>query len=648
MNIVGARSPRLACVCALLLFGGPPAHAQHATDNPLAVADDAFGLTLGLEAIGMYGPGNIRGFNPQIAGNIRIDGLYFDQQAGLSNRVVEGSTIRVGASGIGYAFPAPTGIVDYDLRHTGDGKAGGSIVANVGPFQAWGLSADEVLPLAGKELQLPVGISYQVSNQTALSWNPGYTSNVADFGATPEWRLDDRWRIRAIFDWTRVTQAKTLPYVFTAGDVAPPRIAHDYFGQNWALGNSRGENLGIIVHGQIGEAWSLAAGLFRSVSDTAVSYSDLYLNTDAGGRADHQLLAYPDQAVASNSGEARATRRFASGAWTHDLVVLVRGRATQARYGGSATFDAGAAQVGQELQLPKPDFQLGATDADQTKLWSAGVAWHGQRHGKADYSIGLQRENYGKTVTPPGGAQARRADRPLRAYGQASFEVAERITAYAAATQGLEDSGTAPTGAANHGAVLPTARTWQAEAGTRFEPARNVNIIVGLFQIEKPYFSLDPSGVDRQLAVQRAKGMEFSASGSVGKKFQFNIGAMWGEFSVLGPDLHAEGIGPAAFGQPHFQSAINTDYAFSADLSADLGIFRFSTAPVSIDDRLVQPTQTYLQIGGRYKFHLGKDPATLRVQMQNATNYYVWNFASTPGFVQFPGRTLFGYLTVDI
>jgi iron complex outermembrane receptor protein len=96
------------------------AMAQHASDNPVVSAEDAFGLTVGLESTGLYNPGLIRGFNPQTAGNARIDGLYFDQQAPLTERVIEGSTIRVGISEVGYAFPAPTGIVDYDLRHATD------------------------------------------------------------------------------------------------------------------------------------------------------------------------------------------------------------------------------------------------------------------------------------------------------------------------------------------------------------------------------------------------------------------------------------------------------------------------------------------------------------------------------------------------
>src|SRR5437868_5099632 len=89
------------------------ARAQHASDDPVASASDAFGLTLGLEKIGLYSPGFVRGFSPQTAGNVRIEGLYFDQQGPLSKRVVDGSSIRVGVSEVGYTFPAPTGIVDY-------------------------------------------------------------------------------------------------------------------------------------------------------------------------------------------------------------------------------------------------------------------------------------------------------------------------------------------------------------------------------------------------------------------------------------------------------------------------------------------------------------------------------------------------------
>lgn len=79
--------PATATLTTLALMALSPltaVYAQHASDDPLATANDAFGLTLGLESIGLYGPGGVRGFNPQTAGNVRIDGLYFDQQGALS------------------------------------------------------------------------------------------------------------------------------------------------------------------------------------------------------------------------------------------------------------------------------------------------------------------------------------------------------------------------------------------------------------------------------------------------------------------------------------------------------------------------------------------------------------------------------------
>jgi hypothetical protein len=121
--IRGSWSKLFRIAAALMALSPPTAvYAQHASDDPLATANDAFGLTLGLESIGLYGPGLVRGFNPQTAGNVRIDGLYFDQQGTLSNRVVEGSTIRIGVSEIGYAFPAPTGWNDgvRPAAHAGD------------------------------------------------------------------------------------------------------------------------------------------------------------------------------------------------------------------------------------------------------------------------------------------------------------------------------------------------------------------------------------------------------------------------------------------------------------------------------------------------------------------------------------------------
>jgi iron complex outermembrane recepter protein len=641
-------------VCALFSIFVPTqaAFSQHAADDPVAAADDAFGLTLGLESIGLYGPGSIRGFNPQTAGNVRIDGLYFDQQGGLSNRVVEGSTIRVGISEVGYAFPAPTGIVDYDLRHVGDGTPSASVVVTDGPFEGQGLSVDGVLPIGSSQLQLPMGVSDQISmqNNGVGSSIPGYTSRIRNFGATPYWKPNDRITVRLLIDWTQIAQAKTAPLVYTAGDYEPPSVPRGYYGQNWAETQALSENFGAIVNAKLTSNWSLAAGAFRSVYDVPISFADLYLNTQRNGLADHGFVANPDQSTSSNSGEIRLTGQFGTGAVRQEVTILARGRDTLAMYGGSDFVDTGPAQLGELVVLPEPNFQFSARTRDLTRLLSAGLGYRVQWKGYGDFEVGLQHENYEKTVDVPGLPQSHLEDSPLRAYARLALSLSDRLTAYAGYTQGLEDSGTAPSGAENRGAILPDARTWQDDAGVQLKLTQKLKLIAGVFEIEKPYFNFDTDNVDRKLGLQRAEGFETSVSGELFKNLNVTAGALLGDVKIVGPNLAAEGVGPIAFGQPKIQGTFNLDYKFESlpGLSADATVVFYGRAPATVDNVVQIPPQTIVFLGGRYRFSMFGKPATLRVQLQNATNIYFWNIGYNPGFSQFQPRSIFSYLTVDI
>ncbi|MGO4781606.1 hypothetical protein AB4084_39580, partial [Lysobacter sp. 2RAB21] len=79
--------------CGLAAFAAA-ADAQRAGDNAVTAAEDAFGATLGNETIGLYSSKQVRGFSPVDAGNVRMDGIYFDRQGTVPPALVEGSTIR--------------------------------------------------------------------------------------------------------------------------------------------------------------------------------------------------------------------------------------------------------------------------------------------------------------------------------------------------------------------------------------------------------------------------------------------------------------------------------------------------------------------------------------------------------------------------
>ncbi|HYZ48356.1 MAG TPA: TonB-dependent receptor, partial [Sphingomonas sp.] len=153
---------RSAALAALLC--STAAVAQRTTDNATTQSKDAFGKRVGDEQIGIYNPFDVRGFSAVDAGNTRIEGLYFQQQADPTDRLIEGSTMRVGISAQGYPFPAPTGIADYTLRKPGE-KTLLSAVARYGPFGAQTGQLDLSLPIAGRELGVQAGIGYNNDNQ---------------------------------------------------------------------------------------------------------------------------------------------------------------------------------------------------------------------------------------------------------------------------------------------------------------------------------------------------------------------------------------------------------------------------------------------------------------------------------------------------
>ena len=641
-----------AVITAAVIFQSAAARAQHAADNPVSAADDAYGLTLGLESVGLYSPGLVRGFNPQAAGNVRIDGLYFDQQGALSNRVIEGSSIKAGVSEIGYPFPAPTGIVDYDLRHATGDVPRGTIIANVGPYEARGVSVDGSLPLIGSELVLPVGVSKQVSTQTtSYGPYPGYTSNVTSIGATPLWSPNDKIIVRAMVDWQKTSDAKTFPLFFTAGDFLPPALSNKYFGQNWAQGRNLATNLGGIVSAQLSKAWLLKAGVFRSTNDYPVSFADLYTDIQPDGRSQHLVVGYPDQDTSSNSGEVRLSGASTRGDWRQQLTFMARGRDTHARYGGEDVVDEGQAVIGTLVQLPEPSFQYSTRTHDRTKLWSVGSAYHVDWRQRAEFELGVQDEHYRETVVAPGEPDSNVSAHAPRVYSNAALSLARAWTLYAGYTQGLEDSGAAPTSARNSGAVLPASKTWQVDSGIRYVVTPKFKIIAGVFELQKPYFNLDTNNVDRELGAQRAKGVELSIAGELFDYLQLNIGVLDGKVSITGPNLAAEKVGLVAVGQPLLTYVANVNYVLPwlPASSLDVSATHFGTAPASIDNGIYAPAVTRVNLGGRYQFTAFGRKSSLRVQIQNILATKEWTTQYTPGFFQWPSpRTVFAYLTTDL
>jgi iron complex outermembrane receptor protein len=273
---------RSVSVTAILLATATPALAQRTGENAVASAQDAFGTSVGNERVGLYFPQSARGFSPVQAGNVRINGMYFDYQADFNQRLISGSNVRVGLTAQGYPFPAPTGVADFSLRLPGD-NAVASTVVGFGPYGSTRAEVDAQLP---------------VTETLGLAGGVGLASEKLYYGGRRTLRnaaVVARWRpakdVELIPFWSRHAYSgdEGQPIIFTAGSYLPPEIERGrYFGPEWAQNASRGTNYGLLGTATSGD-WTLRGGAFRSVADSLRNFNVLFLNTSPDGQANRQV-----------------------------------------------------------------------------------------------------------------------------------------------------------------------------------------------------------------------------------------------------------------------------------------------------------------------------------------------------------------------
>ena len=160
-------------VLLVLFTYSSAALAQRASENVVTSAQDAFGTSIGDDSIGLYSSNHARGFSPKDAGNMRIEGLYFDHQTrgfGFGGQLTKSTTMRVGLSAQSYPFPAPTGIADVRLRLPSD-EALISFSSHYGEYGSYGGQADLEIPIIRKKLGAVLGVA---GGHTDLHFGGGF------------------------------------------------------------------------------------------------------------------------------------------------------------------------------------------------------------------------------------------------------------------------------------------------------------------------------------------------------------------------------------------------------------------------------------------------------------------------------------------
>jgi iron complex outermembrane receptor protein len=629
-------------VTAILLASATPAMAQRTGENAVASAQDAFGTSVGNERVGLYSPGIARGFSPVQAGNVRINGLYFDYQTELNDRLISGSNVRVGLTALGYPFPAPTGVADFSLRLPGP-EAVASAVVGFGPFGGARVEVDGQLPLTDT-LALAGGIGVN-----AEEFNFGGDRRQTTAAAVARWRPSKDVEIIPFWSMHDNEGGEAQPIIFTGGVYLPPRFERRrYFGPEWAQNRSQGFNYGLLSTVGFGD-WTLRTGAFRSVSDNLRNFNPLFLNTSPDGESDRVVIYEEGRRSASTSGELRLTRQLIEGDRLHLVHLMARGRMQDRRYGGSQRFEFGRGRIDEPILAPEPVLSPGAQTMDRVRQATAGLGYEGRWRDVGELSLGIQRTFYEKSVVRPSGPLPLSKASPWLFNGTVSVTASPDLVLYAGYSKGLEESPVAPEIAVNRGEAPPAIITRQMDAGFRYAVTDKLRLVAGLFDVRKPYFALDPSKVFRELGEVRNRGVELSIAGQITPRVNIVLGAVFLDATVSGDavDLGLIGRRPVTSIGRSVNGAVNWNLPWVKGLSLDLAYESTSKRIANAANTLVIPPRQVFSVGGRYRFELFDKPATFRAQVATLNNVYGYSNFGEGFYYNLPRRFQMS-LTVDM
>ncbi|WP_375421606.1 TonB-dependent receptor domain-containing protein [uncultured Sphingomonas sp.] len=638
-----ARTTVAATIAAMVIVG--QASAQRSGDNAVTASEDAFGTSVGNESIGLYNAYDVRGFSAVDAGNARIAGLYFDQQIDPINHLIAEAGIRVGISAQGYPLPAPTGIVDYALRKTGDKPVYSGLLA-LGPFRGVDAEVDLQLPISPGRLSLVAGATLNRADAGI-----GVTEGYANAAVMPRWTPTSNLEMTAFASGSWAWDAEAAPAIFVGGNHLPPRIKRSrFYGQKWADNRNTGQNHGVLGTWRLGQT-TIRGGLFRSVFGIGESYADLFLNVTREGEADHVIIANRGQRFASNSGEVRVSRQLGSKDRPHLLHLIVRGRDQRRTFGGDVPIDLGRALVGVPRPVARVPFQVGPRTRDRVRQITMAIAYEGRPFRWLETSAGLQRPDYRKTTRAPGQDDpVLGSDRPWLYNVAAAVRPTARLAIYASVTRGLEEGGVAPSNALNKDAASPALRTRQIDAGIRYAVTDGLKAVAGVFAVNKPYFNLDADDRYRQLGDYSQRGVELSLAGSPAKGLYVVAGTLLLDPRVTGEEVDAGTIGRRPVGQTRRLTIVSGDYQLPRLEGVSINATMTSVARriASRDNRLALPARAVIDFGARYRFRIGDAPGTLSFRVSNVFNKNGWRTNSSEIFVPLTQRRLSVTLAADL
>lgn len=215
------------------------------------------------------------------------------------------------------------------------------------------------------------------------------------------------------------------------------------------------------------------------------------------------------------------------------------------------------------------------------------------------------------------------------------------LSVYGSLLRGLEETGTAPLTASNAGTVLAPAVSKQHELGIKARVG-SVLLQTAAFQIERAQ-TTTVNGVFQIGGQSRYRGLEFSASGEIGRDF-----AVVASATLLDAEITRVGTSnPLELGKTPENTPKNTLSLFGEyrlpmvpGLALNAGLYHVGKRAVNNANQGWIPAYETLSLGARYATTVLGKPVSLQANLDNATDKNYWSTAGNSLFGVGAPRTL--------
>lgn len=577
---------------------------------------------------------SIRGIEMENRQNYRLNGslpIINLVEMPLENK--ERVEVLKGASAFYYGLVPPSGIVNLVTKRAGpeetrsltfEGNEYGGYSAHLDYGNRFG--ADKQL---GARINLLAGdVDIGVDD---FEGDRNLASIALDFKATDKllFKLDVEHYQKDVSEPTAIA---LLPAVNGRIDLPPVPDNDTNLGSRWMNYDAEATNVLFRTDYIINDDWSVLfeAGKARTERDRHFSRFRNYNETTGNGTLD--VFFTRGQVFENTNYRGEIFGRVPTGPVVHELTLgYTQNKETTDTNLFPTTSFAQNYYNPVELTERNPAASTGSTDIEEddvgvylmdrillSERWQALV---GVRY--TDYEATTDRTN----------AAGVRARSTYHVYetsptGSLLFKALPNLTLYTSYIEGLEESGIAPTTAANAGENLNPAKSRQREFGAKTKVFQNTLIQLAYFEVERASTFLDAANVFTLNGESEYKGWELSAVGEINNRWAIAASALLMDAEQRNRE-NAATYGKVPENTPEKTASLFAEYKVPGirGLALSGGMYYVGERAVNNQNQAFIDDYTIYSAGARYTTLLGKQRTTMQLTVDNLTDKDYWSTA---------------------